>query len=51
MKKEFIGEVRKFLEESSVWDMDYIFERKVRMLEQFDKKFNKKKLTTCGCEG
>ena len=33
------GRIRKFLEESSVWDSKYIYTRKVRMLEQFDDKF------------
>ena len=39
VRTETIEEMREFLEESSVWDSDYIYIRKVRALEQFDDKF------------
>lgn len=33
-------EIKEFLSTASVWGSEYIYERKVRMLEVFDKKFN-----------
>lgn len=32
-------EVREFLANSSVWDSEYIYLRKAKMLDQFDEKF------------
>jgi len=34
-KEELLKEVEDFLTNSSVWDSDYIYTRKAKMLEQF----------------
>jgi len=39
VRRETEQKIRKFLEESSTWDNDYIYLRKAMLLQHFDEKF------------